>query len=341
MRDKVYIIVLNYNDWQDTVACLTSLYNLDYPDFQVIVCDNNSTGNDVQQLLAWQRGEKVLSVQNPFGKSECVLPANVVVHKMKDGKNSSAVVQNDPDDALIILQADCNRGFSAGNNMGIRYAQERNDYKYIWLLNNDTVVDTKALKEMVATQQTEQVAGVGSVVRYYDRPELIQQVGSTTDWSNMRIDMVFYDTSITDLQDGVNIHNLPGPSFLLEKAFVDKIGGLDEAYFLYCEEPDLGVRASQLGEKFTYATKSYTYHKGGCTTGQRGSGFRDYHLTRSWTILLNRYASDRFSEFKRRSVAVIKKRLKHLHVIRAYSVYKGLRDGLMVYNKNGGDNGEI
>lgn len=40
-------------------------------------------------------------------------------------------VGNDPNDALIILRADRNRGFSAGNNMGISYAQQRNDYKYI------------------------------------------------------------------------------------------------------------------------------------------------------------------------------------------------------------------
>lgn len=331
MKDKVYIVVLNYNDYQDTIACLTSLYNLDYPQFQVIVCDNNSEGDDVQQLLAWQRGEDVAAVKNPFGKSECVRPAHSVVHIMEGGKQISfAEEQNDPDDALIILQADCNRGFSSGNNMGIRYAQQRNDYKYIWLLNNDTVVDVKALQEMVNTQQAEQAAGVGSVVRYYDRPELIQQVGSTTDWANMRLDMVFYDTNIKDLQAGVDIHNLPGPSFLLTKEFVDKIGGLDEAYFLYCEEPDLGARAKQLGEKFTYATKSYTYHKGGCTTGQRGSGFRDYHLTRSWTILLNRYAPHRFSDFKKSAMSIVRKRLKHLHMIRAYSVYSGLCDGLKI-----------
>ncbi len=28
MTDKVYIVVLNYNDYQDTIACLNSLYNL-------------------------------------------------------------------------------------------------------------------------------------------------------------------------------------------------------------------------------------------------------------------------------------------------------------------------
>ena len=64
MRDEVYIVVLNYNDWQDTIVCLTSLYNLDYPYYQVIVCDNHLTGDDVSKFLAWQRGENVLAVKN-------------------------------------------------------------------------------------------------------------------------------------------------------------------------------------------------------------------------------------------------------------------------------------
>ena len=57
--------------------------------------------------------------------------------------------------------------------------------------------------------------------------------------------MVFYDKTINDLFGGVAIDNLPGPSFLLIKDFVDKINVLDEAYFLYCEEADLGVRAKK------------------------------------------------------------------------------------------------
>lgn len=327
MNDKVYIVVLNYNDYLDTIECLTSLYNLDYLNYQVIVCDNCSDGDDVQQLLAWQQGDTPVRVHNPFGTSECVRPSKVVVHKMIDGNVPNEEVLNDPDDALIILQADCNRGFSAGNNLGLRYAQSRNDYQYIWFLNNDTVVDINALREMVIVQKNEQVAGVGSVIRYYDSPEMIQQVGSNTDWENMQLDMKFYDANIHEVRRGVAIDNLPGPSFMLTKPFVDKIVGLDEAYFLYCEEPDLGARAKRLGEKFTYATGSYIYHKGGCTTGQRGSGFRDYHMARSWTILLKRYAPDKYTDFKEKSVRVIKKRLKHLHLIRAYSVYKGLRDG--------------
>ncbi len=42
MKPKIYIIILNYNGWADTIECLESVLRNDYPNYQVIVLDNNS-----------------------------------------------------------------------------------------------------------------------------------------------------------------------------------------------------------------------------------------------------------------------------------------------------------
>lgn len=47
MHPKIYIILLNWNGFPDTLECLESLKKIDYPNFEVIVVDNNSTGDDV------------------------------------------------------------------------------------------------------------------------------------------------------------------------------------------------------------------------------------------------------------------------------------------------------
>ena len=47
---KVYIIIVNYNGWQDTIECLNSLKKLTYPNYETIVVDNKSTNNSVEQL---------------------------------------------------------------------------------------------------------------------------------------------------------------------------------------------------------------------------------------------------------------------------------------------------
>ena len=43
----IYIIILNWNGLQDTLECLGSILKMDYPNFRVVVVDNNSTDNSV------------------------------------------------------------------------------------------------------------------------------------------------------------------------------------------------------------------------------------------------------------------------------------------------------
>lgn len=47
---RVAVVVLNWNGWQDTLACLASLQRQDYPNFNVVVVDNGSTDESVEQI---------------------------------------------------------------------------------------------------------------------------------------------------------------------------------------------------------------------------------------------------------------------------------------------------
>jgi GT2 family glycosyltransferase len=54
---KVYIIIINYNSWADTIECLESVLRNNYPNYQVIVIDNNSPNNSMEYLKAWAEGK--------------------------------------------------------------------------------------------------------------------------------------------------------------------------------------------------------------------------------------------------------------------------------------------
>jgi len=60
--------LLNYNNWQDTVECLESVLRNDYPNYQVIVIDNNSPNNSMEYLKAWADGrlDVWVSPKNPL-----------------------------------------------------------------------------------------------------------------------------------------------------------------------------------------------------------------------------------------------------------------------------------
>ncbi|AWR86208.1 glycosyltransferase family 2 protein [Meiothermus taiwanensis] len=46
----VYVIILNWNGWQDTVKCIDSLKSLTYPNYKIVVLDNASTNDSVVRI---------------------------------------------------------------------------------------------------------------------------------------------------------------------------------------------------------------------------------------------------------------------------------------------------
>ncbi len=47
---SVAVVVLNWNGWRDTVQCIQSLKQMDYPDCSILLVDNASTDDSVQQI---------------------------------------------------------------------------------------------------------------------------------------------------------------------------------------------------------------------------------------------------------------------------------------------------
>ena len=64
---KVAIIILNYNNWQDTIECLESVLRNDYPNYQVIVIDNGSPNNSIEYIKEWAKGrQEVLTPESNY-----------------------------------------------------------------------------------------------------------------------------------------------------------------------------------------------------------------------------------------------------------------------------------
>jgi len=55
-QPSVYVVILNWNGWQDTIECLESVFRLDYPSFRVIVCDNGPRDGSPEHIRAWAEG---------------------------------------------------------------------------------------------------------------------------------------------------------------------------------------------------------------------------------------------------------------------------------------------
>lgn len=283
-RKMVYIIILNWNGWKDTVECLESIFRLEYDLYKVIVCDNASTDGSIEKIWQWVSGtlHASTSVHAHLRHITTSLNRRAIQCVEIEGQLLDSCDEMNQAN-LILIQTGSNKGFSAGNNIGIRWALSQRDCANVWLINNDTIVEPTALTFAMQSMQANSLMGIcGSTHLYYYDPEKVQalggfsynkwigkayQIGNLENYACLHVD----ERKITQQLFGVQ-----GSAMLMSREFFMKVGLLAEEYFLYFEEQDIAVRARQHGYTIGYASKSIIYHKDGSSTG--GSG-RDYKQT--------------------------------------------------------------
>ena len=273
-----YVILLNWNGWGDTIECLESLFRLQEPGTRVIVCDNSSTDNSLQRIKAWAEGRLDVFVCRENGLKgpvapPCTKPIKYLEYSRDEAEKGG---RKDGDAELILIQTGANLGFAGGNNVGLRYALARDDFDYIWLLNNDTVVEPNALTQMKDRMQEEPRAGMcGSTLLHYDKPDSVQAYGGGyylkwigLPWHQGRLRKSSDYRNRSRAENWMNY--VVGASMLVSKEFLLNVGLMCEDYFLYFEELDWALRAKG---KFNlvYAPESIVYHKVGASIGTSGS----------------------------------------------------------------------
>lgn len=242
----VYIIILNWNGWQDTVACVESCESLSWPNYRVIIVDNDSSDGS----------EDILRRHFP---------------------------------ELEIIQTGENLGFAGGNNAGIRRAFEHGA-DYVWLLNNDTVVDSLSLTTMVNAMEATPLAAIaGSMVYYHDTPRKIWFAGGNWEKGRLRLrHRGAYQLDDGQFDEPCELGSVTGCSMLIRASVLQKIGLLDESYFLYWEDTELCARAGVKNCKIIFVPSSHVWHKVSSTT-QAGSELQYYYHTRNGLQFLWRY----------------------------------------------------
>jgi GT2 family glycosyltransferase len=285
-RPRVYVIILNWNGWADTLACLESVLRLDYDNFGVVVCDNGSTDGSLTEILRWA-AEKLVVRDRPL------------VDDLTDSGITGRFEAAATGVPVFVLRILRNLGFAGGNNVGLRFALALDDLDYAWLLNNDTVVERESLAHLVARLESTPGAGIcGSTLIYLDRRQKVQARGGNYNRWSARVRHVGWLSDAGERVDEAAcekaMHFVVGASMLVSVDFVRAVGPLNEEYFLYFEELDWTLRAR--GKfKFCYAAKSIVYHREGgnsmptrcpasCSPSRPAHFYKRRPAARAWRI---------------------------------------------------------
>ena len=280
---RVYIVIVNWNGWKDTINCLASLLLLDYPEFRVVICDNGSQDDSVIRLREW-------GVQTS-GSDQ------ITWQELNRADAESGGVSLDA--MFTLVTTGTNLGFGGGTNVGLRYALACGDADFCWLLNNDTVVESSALTKMVERMHEKPDASMcGSTLREYGNRSRVQALGGAIYCKWLGVAWHIGRTIIGDaLPDPALVEQkmdyVVGASLLVRSSYLNEVGLMAEDYFLYFEELDWVLRGHGR-YSLAYAPESVVYHKTGASVGTatnpRRKSFKcDYFTLRNRIVFTRRH----------------------------------------------------
>jgi len=240
---KLLVVIVNYRTPDLTIDCLTSLASemSTVPGTRVIVTDNASGA------------DSVLSIQ-----------AAIDAHKW---------------DWATLMPLEKNGGFAAGNNAAIAPAlKSEHPPQYVYLLNPDTVVLPDALRELVKFMDAHpDEAGIaggrsvtpdGAVIQSAFRFHTVMSEFE----GSIRLGVVSkalkkYIVAPPAVDQPARCDWVAGASMIVRREVFEKIGLLDEKYFMYYEETDFCLRAARAGFACWYVPSSKIIHLIGQSSG--------------------------------------------------------------------------
>lgn len=269
--NKVAIVVLNWNGWLETQLCITSLLPILNENVQLIICDNCSSDDSWEHLQT-------------FKNYPCI----------------------------TLIQTGANKGFAGGMNIGIKHALEHLKPDFIWLLNNDVQIYPDALEKLLNyADQNKKVGMWGSTLLENDGK--IQCAGGCIYYPYLTIFRpILAGKTLEEIKDidppKIKLDYIAGAALFIKTEVIEKIGFLNEEYFLFYEELDYSQRLKKIGFDLAWCRESIVIHKGSASIGHireqnkekiKNANYyenlstlkysRNFYPKMFWMILINRF----------------------------------------------------
>jgi len=254
MQPKVAIIYLCHGNLRHLPEVVSSFAGLDYPHENItIIMIPNGSPDGIADVIR-----------------QDVLP--------RSGKDLPEVV---------LLDDGVNHGFAGGNNLGIKWALER-DFDYIFLNNGDLKLHPNAISALVEKAEEDCFVGaVQSMVMYWDDQKKVNVSGGIFHVAgygyardnNTQINQI-------DVQDGEEIMYCSGAAVLYRATALKKVGLLEEGFFMYHEDLELGLRLRMAGYKNIIAKFSEAYHDYSFSRNPKKFAWMELYR---WVVVLSYY----------------------------------------------------
>jgi GT2 family glycosyltransferase len=273
---NIFVVILNWNGKDYILDCLESVQKLEP------VCLSARQGSWRLEIITVDNG-------STDGSLELVQSAKC---KVQSDRSKFTIIENKE-----------NLGITGGNNVGIKYAME-NGADYIMLLNSDTIVDKDLVVQLIKVAEADPIIGIIGPKIYFasgheykkdyqenEKGKVIWFTGGLIDWNNVLLSHQGVDQVDAGQDDNIRETDfITGCCLLAKRQVIEKIGMLDDKYYLYLEDADFCQRAKLAGYKIIYTPEAKLWHLNAGSSSV-GGNLHDYFITRNRLLFGLRYAS--------------------------------------------------
>jgi len=198
----------------------------------------------------------------------------IVVDNASDDGSIELIKKNFED--VILIESPVNLGFSKANNLGLKISQG----KYICLINPDTIVEENTFEVMINFMENHPDVGLAGckILNPDGTFQLACRRSFPTPWvaftKIIGLSKLFpksklfakYNLTYLDENQSYEVDAVSGSFMFLRRDVYEKIGGLDETFFMYGEDLDYCYRVKQAGYKVYYVHSTQIIHFKGEST---------------------------------------------------------------------------
>lgn len=261
MFPQTGIIILNYNNYSDTINCIKSVYeHCSIQNLLLAVVDNGSQNDSVTQISSF-------------------LHYQSYTYKILESDQDINIQESN----VFIIQTNENLGYARGNNVGIRFFLNQKT-ENILILNNDILFISDIITPLVHCLDTQPGIGLISPLLMKDKKNIdynccrISPTNKNFICESMQflklpgikkvVDQKYLLKTNPDLinQKLVNCDIVSGACILAKASTWEKLNGFDDNTFLYYEENILFKKLKKLGLKSAILPNQKVIHLGGQST---------------------------------------------------------------------------
>jgi GT2 family glycosyltransferase len=284
MSKSILITVLTWNDWENTVVCLESIFHNDYQNFDVLLINNGSEKYHIQKIKDWAKNKILIDDKEiEFNKNKQIKIINTTDNQKINAKGSKNI---------YLIDLEKNIGLAPAVNIGFKFSIQ-NQYDLTARIDCDFIVTKEYLKNMSSIFEVKNdiVAASPKIKHAYLR-NTIWWKGFKSTWSYLKFQRTMNLKKKRIIDDsnykGIVETDAVAGCCSFYKTTIFKISGLEDEDFIFGpEDAELSFRLKKVG-RLIVNLDAVAFHKIAQSINVSGWYYRSYNETKGFLMLIQK-----------------------------------------------------